>query len=204
MIFNHVDCGTQELCHDFMGIYSFPGQFWLEKGVPFMLPEALNPPSTGCGCPLLLFPLTTYQVLTTYVQPQGGRESSTRNGESGKSGIQSQLCWGDIAHDLWDPQNGLGIDWIRRASCRLCHLSCKRRKGKRCSWKEKQVVLSGWGSRGDTAPKVRLNESAELKAPLSPTPLTLQSPGPHSSQIPQTSTSGHPMKVLLPPGSRPT
>lgn len=187
-IFRHVDCETQELCHDFfMGIYSFPGQFWLEKGVPFTLPEAWNPPNTGCGCPLLLFLLSTRCSLNSSLRLGGGGSPALGIRKRG-SQISRVNCAGvGIAQDLWGPRNGSGIARIRRASWRRCHLIFKRRKGKSCSWKVGQGVWSGWGSTGDTAPKVRLNESAGLKAPLFPTPLTFQSPQTQSSQIPRTS-----------------
>lgn len=58
-------------------VYSFPGQFWLEKGVPFTLPQAPYPLSSGCGSPVL-FPLPPG------AQPGGGGESSTSNGGSGE------------------------------------------------------------------------------------------------------------------------
>ena len=54
-----------------------------------MLPEAWNPPSTGCGSPLL-FPLSTRYSLSSSLE--GRRESSTRNGGRGESGIQGQLA----------------------------------------------------------------------------------------------------------------
>lgn len=105
-----------------------------------MMPEALNPPSTGCGCPIL-FPLSPRCSLSS--SPTGEGSSALGMGKVGSQVFRVSCARAGIAYDLWDPQNGPGIDWIRRASWRWCHLSCKRRKGKRCSWKEEQGILSG-------------------------------------------------------------
>lgn len=80
----------------FMGIYSFPGQFWLEKGVPFMLPEALNPPSTGRGCPFLLFPLSTRCSLSS--SPKGEGSPALGMGKVGSQVFRVNCAGVGIAH----------------------------------------------------------------------------------------------------------
>lgn len=135
-IFRCVDCGMQEPCHGFLRVFiHFLANSALEKECLLCHLRAQYQPCTGCGHPQFHF---LFQSSGTHGVP-GWKEGEVLHWGWRQSEVSRVNCAGvGVALGLWNPGEGPGKVWIKKASWRRCHLGGKRRKGKECSWKEEQ------------------------------------------------------------------